>query len=222
MTATAPPDDAGATPGSSDPPATAVPGPAPASPVSLRKRLAARMPEILIEALFMLVAVVLAFAIEEWREERELDGIAAQAREAILQEVARNREELLSSKPATLATLDALEARAAPGAAAASPDPAVNLQLSLLSTAAWRTAQSMEASRRMDYAWLLQISQTYELQAIYLDAQAATVEALVEYRTREDEAARRAAVRTLLGRVRVLESFGQSLEDDYDDILAGK
>ncbi|HWJ07308.1 MAG TPA: hypothetical protein VNS57_16150 [Steroidobacteraceae bacterium] len=209
---------------------------------SLGTRIAERLPEIVIEALFMLVAVVLAFAVEEWREERELDGLAAQARGAILQEVARNRDELLESKQGTVDAIAALEAwleqagqdaRARPaigerqrekGAerAQASPalrDPTVNLELALLSSAAWRTAQSMEASRRMDYTWMLQISQTYELQALYQDAQSATVEALVTHRTSMDEATRQANARALLGRIRVLTSLGQSLEEDYADIL---
>lgn len=209
---------------------------------SLRTRIAERLPEIVIEALFMLVAVVLAFAVEEWREERELDGLAAQARGAILQEVARNRDELLESKQGTVDAIAALEAwleqagqgaRARPAigerqrekgaeraqASPALPDPTVNLELALLSSAAWRTAQSMEASRRMDYTWMLQISQTYELQALYQDAQSATVEALVTHRTSMDEATRQANARALLGRIRVLTSLGQSLEEDYADIL---
>lgn len=224
------------------PPSTDPDRAAPAPRPSLGTRLAERLPEILIEALFMLVAVVLAFAVEEWREERELDGLATEARGAILQEVARNRDELLESKPDTINAKAELEtwlgqveqapealaanqtpkaadgAEAAPGNAAPS-DPTVAIELALLSSAAWRTAQSMEASRRMDYAWLLQISQTYELQAVYQDAQAATVEALVHYRTSPDQATRRAAARALLGRIRVLSSFGQSLEEDYEDIL---
>ncbi|MCE3286274.1 MAG: hypothetical protein K0R70_2530 [Steroidobacteraceae bacterium] len=73
-----------------------------ASRTSLGTRIAERLPEILIEALFTLVAVVLAFAVEEWREERELDGLAAEARGAILQEVARNRDELIESKQDTV------------------------------------------------------------------------------------------------------------------------
>lgn len=188
----------------------------------------------------MLVAVVLAFAVEEWREERELDGLAAEARGAILQEVTRNRDELIESKQGTTDATAALEAwldqaaqvmpstqeaqRAGSAEAAqptpALPDPAVNLsKLALLSSAAWRTAQSTEASRRMDYAWMLQISQTYELQAMFQDAQSATIEALVTHRTSVDEATRRATARALLGRIRVLTSLGQALEDDYADIL---
>ena len=215
---------------------------APAPRASLGRRLLERLPEIVIEALFMLVAVVLAFAVEEWREERELDGLAAEARGAILQEVTRNRDELLESKPGTIDAIAELEAwlgeleegpealasddelHPAENAQAAQPapaptEPAVALELALLSSAAWRTAQSTEASRRMDYTWMLQISQTYELQAVYQDAQSATVEALVQYRTSMGEATRRVAARALLGRVRVLKSFGESLEEDYKDIL---
>ena len=222
-------------------PPTAEPDTAAAAPrASLGTRIAERLPEIVIEALFMLVAVVLAFAVEEWREERELDGLAAEARGAILQEVTRNRDELIESKQGTTDATAALEAwldqaaqvmpstqeaqRAGSAEAAqptpALPDPAVNLsKLALLSSAAWRTAQSTEASRRMDYAWMLQISQTYELQAMYQDAQSATIDALVTHRTSMDELTRRATARALLGRIRVLTSLGQALEDDYADIL---
>src|SRR5688572_18914438 len=162
-------------------PPTAEPDTAATAPrTALGRRIAERLPEILIEALFTLVAVVLAFAVEEWREERELDGLAAEARSAMLQEVRRNRDELIESKQETTHSIAALETwleQAGQPEPAALPDPAVKLELALLSNAAWRAAQSTEASRRMDYTWLLQISQTYELQAVYQEAQAAAVEA---------------------------------------------
>jgi hypothetical protein len=206
---------------------------------SLGTRLTERLPEIVIEALFMLVAVVLAFAVEEWREERELDGLAAEARGAILQEVRSNRDELIESKQGTTDAIAELEAWLGSAAQSVSriresqravsskdaqptpalPDPAVKVNLALLSSAAWRTAQSMDASRRMDYSWMLTISQTYELQSIYQDAQSAMVEALVTYRTSTDEPTRRATARALLVRIRALKSLGQSLENDYTDIL---
>ena len=85
---------------------------------ALGRRIAERLPEILIEALFTLVAVVLAFAVEEWREERELDGLAAEARGAILQEVTRNRDELMESKQGTTDATAALYARRSSGSAA--------------------------------------------------------------------------------------------------------
>jgi len=64
----------------------------------------------------------------------------------------------------------------------------------------------------MDYTWPLQISQTYALRSIYQDAQSATVEAHGRVDAPGDCAA-------LLGRIRALKSLGQSLEDDYADIL---
>jgi hypothetical protein len=66
---------------------------------------------------------------------------------------------------------------------------------------------------------MLQISQTYELQAMYQDAQSATIDALVTHRTSMDDATRRATARALLGRIRVLMSLGQSLENDYAETL---
>ena len=224
-------------------PPTAEPDAAAAAPrASLGTRIAERLPEIVIEALFMLVAVVLAFAVEEWREERELDGLAAEARGAILQEVTSNRDELIESKQGTTDAIAGLRRGSRRPGRARKPclplknpsarqarktrsphrrcrTPRSTLKLALLSSAAWRTAQSTEASRRMDYSWMLQISQTYELQSIYQDAQSAMVEALVTYRTSMDESTRRATARALLGRIRVLKSLGQSLEDDYADIL---
>ena len=223
-------------------PPTAGPDTAAAAPrAALGTRIAERLPEIVIEALFMLVAVVLAFAVEEWRDERELDGLAAEARGAILQEVARNRDELLESKQGTTDATAALEAwleqadqgaqvmpstreaqRAESAEAAqptpALPDPTVNLsKLALLTSAAWRTAQSTEASR-MDFAWMLQSRRPTSCRQC-TRTRSRRRSRLVTHRTSIDEATRRATARALLGRIRVLTSLGQALEDDYADIL---
>ena len=187
---------------------------------TLGARVAARLPEILIEALFMLVAVVLAFAVEEWREERELDRLAEEARVAILQEVARNRDELLESRQKIVDAIASLEAALA-ASEQGKPGPhelSVDLELAVFSSAAWRTAQATESSRRMDYAWMLQTSQAYELQAMYQEAQWSAVETLVTLRTTDDDAAQ-ATSRALLGRIRLLTSLGEALEDDYERIL---
>jgi hypothetical protein len=195
--------------------------PAAAPRATIRARLAARLPEIIIEALFLLVAVVLAFAVEEWREERELDRLADEARIAIVREVTRNRDELRESRQDTADAVAALEARLAASARgeALPPKLEVNLELALLSSAAWRAAQSTEASRRMNYAWMLQVSQSYELQAMYQEAQWAAVQALVTLKTTGDATAQADSAIALLGRVRLLTSLGQALEEDYAKIL---
>ena len=195
----------------------------PASPPRLASRLRERLPEILIEAFFLLVAVVLAFAVDEWREQQELEGRALEARSAIIAELKSNREELQEARDeldAALAQLDRAHSDTAPVEPEAGERRAlsVNLSLALLSSAAWRTAQSTEASRRMEYEWLLSVSRVYELQAMYLDAQWAAVMRLSSLapsgkRTPADVA------RTLHGRVKLASTLCDGLLATYDELL---
>lgn len=195
----------------------------PATHGKLGARLAARLPEILIQALFMLVAVVLAFAIEEWREEREFDHIANEARVALVQEVEHNRDELLESRQDMADTIALLETALASPALPEAPalvDIKVGFELALLSSAAWRSAQSMDVARRMDYGWMLQVARAYELQAMFEQAQWSAVAANTTFQAAGDEASRAAGARELLARMRLLAFFSKSLEGDYADILA--
>jgi hypothetical protein len=196
--------------------------PAAAPRTTIRARIAARLPEILIEALFLLIAVVLAFAVEEWREERELDRIAEEARSAIVQELEHNHDELLESRQDITDAIAALEtALAAPEPSAqALRDVSGDFEIALLSTAAWRSAQSMEAARRMDHTWMLTVARAYEFQALYEQAQWAALDANLTFMAARDEADRPEIARRLLARIRFLASLGRGLEGDYDDILA--
>ena len=72
-------------------------------------RLRERLPEILLEAFSVLVAVLLAFAVEEWRDDRELAQRADEARVAIVAEIARNERELAGVQQDLQTTLEALE-----------------------------------------------------------------------------------------------------------------
>ena len=199
---------------------TPEPAPAPSAVPprpTLGTRLAERLPEILIESVFVLIAVVLAFLVEEWREERELDLQAGEARAAILQEVQRNRDELLESRADLNRLIAELEAALEPASdAPATKAPTTGFEIALLSSAAWRTAQSTEASRRMDYGWMLQVSQTYELQALHQAAQAAAIDALVTQRATDADPTQS---RVLLARLRSLRGFDASLDEDYARLL---
>lgn len=196
---------------------------APARP-GLRVRLRERLPEILIEAFFVLVAVVLAFAVDEWREQRELAGRAAEARRAIVAELASNREELRDARrelDTALAALATAQGDDAPAVEGRRRELSVNLSLALLSSAAWRTAQSTEASRRMDYEWLLDVSRVYELQAMFLRAQWAAVTRLSSLAPTGDQTPADVA-RTIHGRVRLASTLCDGLLAAYDEVLAGE
>jgi len=71
----------------------------PASDVVTARRpwheaLRAKLPEILLEAASVLVAVLLAFAVDEWRDAREKRQLADRARSTVVAELRVNREEL--------------------------------------------------------------------------------------------------------------------------------
>lgn len=191
-------------------PPRAAPDPAPAW----------RFRDVYVQALFTLIAVVLAFAVEEWREERELDRIVEEARQAIVQELQHNREELLESRRDTLATVKTLEtAVATPGGTASPALRELGFELALLSTAAWRSAQSMDVARRIDQTWMLQAARAYELQALYEQTQWSAVEANMDLKASNDDAIAHANARALLARIRLLAGFSKSLESDYDGLL---
>ena len=68
---------------------------------------------------------------------------------------------------------------------------------------------------------MLQVSQTYELQALHQAAQAAAVEALVTQRAATGASGDPTHSRILLARLRALRGFDQSLDDDYAELLPG-
>ncbi|HZP67973.1 MAG TPA: hypothetical protein VFB32_16840, partial [Rudaea sp.] len=119
----------------------------------LRRRLAEKLPEILIEAGSVFLALLLALAASAWHEYREDTERAAQARSAILAELAENRREYARSAAAVSHVLADLQA--AVGDEAKTNKMSVDIPLALLSQAAWRTAQTTRAFRDIDYAWMI-------------------------------------------------------------------
>lgn len=187
-------------------------------------RIAPRLPEILIEAVFTLVAVLLAFAVEEWREERELDRTAQEARVAIALEVKHNHGQLLQSRQETLDLIAALKAAlAAPEIMGSAKFQEIchGFELALLSSAAWHSAQSMDAARRMDYGWMLQTARAYERQALYEQAQRDAIEANTILKATRDDAITTEIVLALLVRLQQVQSLSEALEKDFAGITSG-
>ena len=137
----------------------------------VRDRLRGKLPEIVLEAASVAFAVLLAFWVDEWRQERQERELAARARTAIVAELSANRDELRASLAAHQRTLDSLPEliRRVAGDSVARLN--VGLLVPELSSAAWRTAQATEAATLMDYTWLLRVSRAYDIQELYLRGQ---------------------------------------------------
>jgi hypothetical protein len=181
----------------------------------------ARWPEILVQTFLVLIAVLLALGADEWREDRGLEQLAVEARTALLSEVARNRDELARGEAELHAVLGNVQAAlAAPNDSGVSAALSVQLDLALLSSAAWRTAQSSDALRRLDYDWVIQVSQVYELQDMYLRAQWSAVDDVVTVSA--SELSTQAVARKLIGRLRMLATLHAGLKTAYADVLSAE
>lgn len=125
-----------------------------------------RFAELAAEAGMVVFAVLIAFAVDEWREERQLRDFADRARAAVEAEMQANVEEF----EATAAALDSVQALL--GQVVESEDPALlggSLAFSLPepSSAAWRAAQASVAAPYLDYDWVIRASRAYEVGETY-------------------------------------------------------
>lgn len=182
---------------------------------SMRKRL----PDLMLEAGMIFLAVILALAAEEWREKRDRQELADRALTSVVEEVRSNLEELERSAPANVerleaarAVLEQMEAGDEPG------DVDIGLEVSLLSTAAWQSAQMSQAVHYFDLDTMRQLSEVYEIQEMYDRMQTGMVDGMGDLMriAREDP---EAAVRQGVSGVGMLVGFQETLAETYRHTL---
>ncbi|MGD2070810.1 MAG: hypothetical protein PVI57_19215 [Gemmatimonadota bacterium] len=123
------------------------------------------------EAALVVFAVLLALAVDEWREDRAMARLAERTTESVAGEIRRNRAELVEEQaagtgsPAVLAALDSAIATIRDGGEPKSIS--ANWNVSLLSSAAWETAQLTRATQHMDLDRVIQLAEVYELQRFF-------------------------------------------------------
>lgn len=184
---------------------------------SLSTRLAERLPEILIEAASVVFALLLALALNQWNERRELRERGAAVRAAIRAELSENRAEIDSARP-HLAEIRRQLRDAVDGKAAAAHELTVDLGVSLLSAAAWRAALATQATQTIDFKWMTNVAKIYELQDNYLHVQAAAVDQLTSIPAGGDKDAKAIAA-SLIARMDGLAQLADGLAKAYDDEL---
>lgn len=128
-----------------------------------------RLPEILLEVGSVVFAVLLALAVDEWRDNRAHQQLARTAEANILQEVASNRAELLGTRSANDTLLSNLRTMDSGPLAGAGGGPVISVdyQVAVLSSSAWQTAQVTQAVLYMDYDWIARVAELYDLQALH-------------------------------------------------------
>ena len=122
------------------------------------------------EATLIVFAVLLALAVDAWWEDRESARLAERTTHAIAGEIRRNRDQLAARTSAAgpaadLAVLDS--ALAAYRADREPPPMAVNWNVTLLSSAAWETAQINGITPFMELDQVVELAEVYELQRFF-------------------------------------------------------
>ena len=137
-------------------------------------KLREKLPEIALEGLFVVFAILLALAADEWRDNRQNAEIAERALEGIETEMLANRMELLESRGPNLELLERLGAAVA--GETVDGDLNVQFEYSLLSSAAWQTAQVTQAIHYADYNLVQQVARLYDLQDLFAESQRGMVQ----------------------------------------------
>ncbi|MEP7042891.1 MAG: hypothetical protein ABI843_07500 [Dokdonella sp.] len=184
---------------------------------ALRTRLREKLPEIMIEAASVVLALLLAQAFGVWRENQQHAELAAQARTAILAEVRENAGDLENLRARNTMIVDNLTA-----VAGEKPDAhgeiKVDMNLALLSEAAWRAALATGAIQYADYRWTMRVAKVYELQDVVLHAQTVAVDQLTDVSDNDKETPQELA-RRLLSRQKALGQMAAGLGEGYRELL---
>lgn len=185
------------------------------SPSLMRRKL----PELFLEAAMIFFAVMLALAAEEWREQKDRIELADRALRSVVEEVRSNLDELeatgvrnterLESASAVLAELEAGRDQG---------DADVGLEVALLSSAAWQSAQMSQAVQYLDFDVMRELSEVYEVQDLYQRVQSAAVNDMTDaMRTAQDDPV--AAVRQGVISLSLLADLRTSLAEIYGNAL---
>jgi hypothetical protein len=180
-------------------------------------RLAEKIPEILIEAGSVVFALLLALALNQWNEKRELRERADVVRAAIRAELAEDRIEIETARPA-LAKIRQKLRDVISGKDMAEHELTVDLGVSLLSAAAWHAALATQASEAIDFRWMTKVAKIYELQENYQHVQATAVDQLTSIPAGGDKTPK-AIAESLIARFDGLAQLADGLANAYDDEL---
>jgi hypothetical protein len=184
-----------------------------------RPRFREKLPELLLEAASVVFAVLLALAVDEWRETRSRNALATRARASILEEIRSNESELRNTRDNNRALLQRIEetlSRVKQRRGEISLD--FTFKIAFLSSAAWQTAQMTQAANLLDFDWLRVASNAYELQDIYLTSQSAVMDRISGItEILEDDPQRMLTI--IAERLRVTLSIQDSLLEEYAKVL---
>jgi hypothetical protein len=132
-----------------------------------------RIPDILLESFFIVVALLLALALDQWRDEQKGLELAKSAKAAIYAELSDNKKkledkriahkEILKSINLYIKQVDAIESEA--------KELEFEYTMVLISDSAWNSAKMTQVVQSFNFKEITNFSQVYQMQALYLSNQ---------------------------------------------------
>ena len=127
---------------------------------------------LLAEAVMVVFAVLVALAVDEWREHREIAARVARAEAGVEAELRANQEELRLGSASVQAMYDSVSSVVTRlQAGEVIREAGLGGNLPEFSDAAWETARVTGAVAHMPYRRVLRTAQVYETQALVREAQ---------------------------------------------------
>jgi hypothetical protein len=173
-----------------------------------------KLPELTLEAAFVVFAVLLALGVDEWRENRTNQKLADRTRDSIIEEIHTNYLELISTRSLHDSLLIQLNNDLIDLKNDSSIPINVDFSVSLLSTAAWHTAQMTQATHFLDLSWIIEVSRLYELQELYEVRQNSLV-ALISDMDRNQSEDPHQLIISIISQLRTLTMLQDGLMEAY-------
>ncbi len=177
------------------------------------RSLLARLPELALEALMVVFAVLVALAVEEWRDERQMHEFADRARMGVVTELRANLDEFEETGPGLLAT-DAM-LREVTQEEDFSLLANFNLGLPDFSSAAWRASQASPAASYFDFDWVIEVPRAYETYEVYSRMADQVIDEVSSPSTTGVD-----RVRAILGRLATLTGGQVQVQERLEALLA--
>ncbi|GEM_PF-3154450 len=172
--------------------------------------------EIILQVVVVVISILLALAVDEWRDNKQQQELADRAQKGVIEELKANQKELAG----TLATNDSIFQLLVPFLQGKQKfDGGVPFSAAQLSSAAWHMAQGTQALHRIDFNRLLLFARTHELQSVYGTSQSRLLENLGESWNEKREEVR-IAKRKLVFQLATVNEVGRALAKQYNEALA--
>jgi hypothetical protein len=137
------------------------------------KAMSTWLPQVIFESALIVVSILVALGLDEWREERQDDEIIRHSLTSFAIEIQQNKDRVDEAAPFSEGLKSVLESHYVEDDIA-SVDEFVTMLESyspvVLYSTAWETALATGALAKMDYELVSALSQTYSLQGRYMQA----------------------------------------------------